>query len=604
MIINSQSIIDTLKIKKLSPKKANVIINKELVKTELNSKSRAILIAYKADLLKDQGNIYTALELYKQSYKLVDNTNYLMLKIQLLNKISDINILLYNYSEAIDDLTKIEKLIDKINVTKKFNSSSYVVNMAQMFFKIGEFEKSKKYYHQSFKIAKNNKDSLKLNKHYLDLSALFIKTKHLDSAVFYSSKVLNFSKSIKNYKLQSQAHLIMGNIYENKDDFILAEKQYKKAIEILNSIGSNTASVYKKMGNFYKRVYLYDFADESLKTAVGEFTKSSNIIELQELYHNLLENSILQKRPFKANIYLKKYDSLTRILNNESHAKNRAYINERYNIQQAEIKYLNDRNTLLKKQRELIIQKKIAKKNKWIYFIIIMLLMVSFLGAYLYYRYKKVNIEKTNIQLKNTVLRLQMNPHFIFNSLTAIQNSILKNDQLKSAELIAVFSKLIRQNLEFSNKKHISLKDEIDMLTNYLKTQKFRFNNLFDFSINIDDKIDIETVKIPPMLLQPFIENSIEHGLKHRESDGLVIINIKKISKGISICIEDNGVGREVAKLNNKNDDDENKIHAIKIFKERLKNRQKKEMQGFVISDVLDDCNNIRGTKIEFNLLD
>ena len=82
MIINSQSIIDTLKIKKLSPKKANVIINKELVKTELNSKSRAILIAYKADLLKDQGNIYTALELYKQSYKLVDNTNYLMLKIQ------------------------------------------------------------------------------------------------------------------------------------------------------------------------------------------------------------------------------------------------------------------------------------------------------------------------------------------------------------------------------------------------------------------------------------------------------------------------------------------------------------------------------------------
>ncbi|HIE45361.1 MAG TPA: sensor histidine kinase, partial [Flavobacteriaceae bacterium] len=186
----------------------------------------------------------------------------------------------------------------------------------------------------------------------------------------------------------------------------------------------------------------------------------------------------------------------------------------------------------------------------------------------------------------------------------AIQNSVLKNDQLKSAELIAIFSKLIRQNLEFSNRKQISLDDEIDMLTNYLETQKFRFNNIFDFKINVDKDVDKEETQIPPMLLQPFIENSIEHGLKHKEKGGLIKVNISKIDNGINICIEDNGIGRDSAKVNNKNDDDKNKIHAIKIFRERLKNRQKKEMDNFAISDIVDNKNRVIGTKVEFNLID
>ena len=597
--------MDSLNIKTLKTEKAFILINKELVKEHINTKSKAILLEYKADLLTDEHNIYSALDLFTECYELNKLMNDLPSQIRLLNKISALYIQIDKFAEAINNLNIVEKLIDKINIhDSKFASSRYIANMAQMFFETGEIKKAKKYYHQSFFTAKQNKEWINLNNNYIDFASLQYNINMLDSAMFYCDKVLKFSTSNKKVPMIAKSLILRGDIYEKKNDFILAEKQYKKAISALNKIGSNTAFAYKKIGNFYKRVYLYDFAHKNLRIAVKKTSKLNNIGELQDLYHDLMENSILQKRSSRAYVYLKKYDSIYKIRTKNIQNQNIKYINERYNIQQAEIAFINDRNALLKKQRELVTQKKIAEKNKWIYFVIILLLILLFLSGFLYYRYNKLNIEKSNIQLKNTVLRLQMNPHFIFNSLTAIQNSVLKNDQLKSAELIAIFSKLIRQNLEFSNRKQISLDDEIDMLTNYLETQKFRFNNIFDFKIIVDKDVDKEETQIPPMLLQPFIENSIEHGLKHKEKGGLIKVNISKIENGINICIEDNGIGRETAKVHNKNDDDKNKIHAIKIFRERLKNRQKKEMDNFTISDIVDEKRKVIGTKVEFNLID
>ncbi|MEE9349026.1 MAG: histidine kinase, partial [Flavobacteriaceae bacterium] len=204
------------------------------------------------------------------------------------------------------------------------------------------------------------------------------------------------------------------------------------------------------------------------------------------------------------------------------------------------------------------------------------------------------------IHLKNTVLQLQMNPHFIFNSLTAIQNSVLKKDNLKSAELIATFSKLIRQNLDYSNRKTISLTEEIDMLSNYIETQQFRFDNLFTYDIILDPKIKSDDVRIPPMLIQPFIENAIEHGLKHKEKGGKIVVKIKKNNKGIRISIEDNGIGFESSKkytISNK----DGKIHAIDIFKDRLKIRKKQEEKSFALSNLTQN-DKVIGTKVSFTL--
>jgi tetratricopeptide (TPR) repeat protein len=600
----TQEILDSLKINTVSTEKALIIINKQLSNTDLNSKEKAYLFEYKADLLKQEKNIYASIALYKKSFNINKQLNNINEEIKILNKVSELYIELEDYSKAITSLNQVEQLIEKSALKDKFKSSRYLANMAQMFYKTNEIKKAKKYFYYSFDVAKSNDNYMLLHEHFLDYADFNIQIGQLDSAFYFCDKVLVCDKIKSMPILEAKSHEIKGAAYEKLNDFILAEEQYKQAISALYKNGSNTGAINKKIGNFYKRVFLYDYADTYLKRAAKKMKEDNNIEELQSLYHDLLENSLLQKRTRKTLFYLKKYDSVHSIREKELEKRNIQYINERYNIQQAEINFINDRNTLLKKESELITQKNIAKKNRLINIIIIALLTVLFLIGYMYYRFYKLSIEKTNMKLKNTVLRLQMNPHFIFNSLTALQNSILKNDQLKSAELVAVFSKLIRQNLDFSNRKSISLDEEIDMLTNYLETQKFRFNDLFDFSIEIDPKIDGEETQIPPMLLQPFVENSIEHGLKHKEKDGKITVKITKINKGINIVIEDNGIGRKSANKHNKNHDDKDKIHAIKIFRERLKNRQKKEINGFKIIDVADKYNNVIGTKVEFNLMD
>jgi len=582
-----------LKIKELKPSKALISINKYLKSENLKPIDLANFNEYKADVLKNENNVYAAIDTYQKSllsYKLPKN------KIRVLNKIATIYIELDHFSKAITALNSIEKLKAK----KGFESSRYLVNMGKMFMKTGNTKKAKDYFLQAIQFEKVNNQQLLLNTHYLEYANFLLDQKKLDSALYYSNLVLDYSNNNKNSQLLAKSHVLKGTIFENKHDYILAEKQYKKAILILDKLHSNTAFIYKKIGNFYKKVYLYDYADKNLRIAAKKVSKENNIEELQDLYHDLVENSLLQHRFKKSQYYLNKFDSVHHIREKKIQQKNIQYINERYKIQQAEIEYLNDRNALLKKESELVNQKRIAKKNKTINLIIIILLIVMAFGLYTYYKFYKLNIEKSNIQLKNTVLRLQMNPHFIFNSLTAIQNSILKNDPLKSAELIAIFSKLIRQNLDFSTKKCIRLTDEIDMLRNYLETQKFRFNDLFDFNIHIDSNVDCDHTEIPPMLLQPFIENAIEHGLKHRKKDGKVSIKISKTEKGIKVEIQDNGVGRKSAEIHNKNHDDKDKIHAIKIFRERLKIRQKKEIDSFHISDVVDEKNNVQGTKVEF----
>jgi LytS/YehU family sensor histidine kinase len=182
-----------------------------------------------------------------------------------------------------------------------------------------------------------------------------------------------------------------------------------------------------------------------------------------------------------------------------------------------------------------------------------------------------------------------MNPHFIFNTLSAIQNTLLDNEPIKLAIYISKFALLIRQNFDFVNKKTISLSDEIDALKNYMDMQNLRFNNRFDYEINISNAINISKTEIPPLLIQPFIENAIEHGFRNKTEKGIIIINISKKEKYICYEIIDNGKGYSITKINSR-------THAIDIFKKRLKLIDTKDKKTFSISS------STNGTIIKFKL--
>ncbi len=162
---------------------------------------------------------------------------------------------------------------------------------------------------------------------------------------------------------------------------------------------------------------------------------------------------------------------------------------------------------------------------------------------------QKIVHEKELLELEARALRAQMNPHFIFNSLNSIKSLINKNDNEKAAEYLITFSKLIRTLFQNSDKREISLYEELETCKLYTQLEKMRFGEKVSFNFRIDESIDLKNIKVPALILQPFIENSIWHGLVPKESGGNVTVEVKRVNENIECRIDDDGIGRRLSKL-------------------------------------------------------
>jgi sensor histidine kinase YesM len=213
---------------------------------------------------------------------------------------------------------------------------------------------------------------------------------------------------------------------------------------------------------------------------------------------------------------------------------------------------------------------------------------------------KELTFQKDISELEQKALMLQMNPHFIFNSINTIQ-SLYKNEQEKGDEYLVQFSTLLRQILEFSKRKIISLREEISFLENYLEINKLRFENEYEYKINIDKTLNIDEIGIAPLIIQPYIENALIHGFQPSIIKGLLIINFKH-EKDFIICeIIDNGVGRKRSAEINKS-----RLHqsmGMAITKKRLDLYNDSKKKPIIILDLEDENKNSLGTKVMLNIL-
>ena len=170
---------------------------------------------------------------------------------------------------------------------------------------------------------------------------------------------------------------------------------------------------------------------------------------------------------------------------------------------------------------------------------------------------EKVNLEKNLNQSKLKAIKSQMNPHFFYNALNTIQSFILSNDKKQAVSYLSKFSNLTRTILEMTEKETISIAEEVKTLGLYLDIEKARFEEDFNYHILVDNEIDAENIKIPTMLLQPYVENAVKHGLLHKQGEKAVTIHFQKETEHIKISIDDNGIGRqkstELNAIKNKN---------------------------------------------------
>ena len=206
--------------------------------------------------------------------------------------------------------------------------------------------------------------------------------------------------------------------------------------------------------------------------------------------------------------------------------------------------------------------------------------------------------QKTELEMQ--ALRAQMNPHFIFNCLSSINRFILKNETEAASNYLTKFSRLIRTVLINSKRPFISLEDELEMLCLYLDMEKLRFKDSFDYGIIFTNSIDSGNVFVPPMLLQPFAENAIWHGLMHKNEKGHLEIELSTDEKVLICAITDNGIGRNRAAQIKTKSAEKQKSMGLKITTERLAflNKDQDKKTFFNIEDLMDIEGKSTGTRV------
>ncbi len=199
----------------------------------------------------------------------------------------------------------------------------------------------------------------------------------------------------------------------------------------------------------------------------------------------------------------------------------------------------------------------------------------------------KTEFNKRLADVEMTALRAQMNPHFLFNCLNSINRFIVRNDAETASGYLTKFSRLIRLILQNSKSPTIALKSELEALKLYIDMEELRFENRFDYHIHVDDNIEVEYVEVPPLLLQPYVENAIWHGLMHKEAKGKLTIEITKEGNRLQCLIEDNGIGRQKAQQLKSKSATRDKPMGMKITTDRLNLYQKQtEIQVVDLVDV------------------
>ena len=220
-------------------------------------------------------------------------------------------------------------------------------------------------------------------------------------------------------------------------------------------------------------------------------------------------------------------------------------------------------------------------------------------------RQQQMQMTNDFLELEQKALRLQMNPHFIFNALNSIQSLIGTGKETEARYYLAKFSRLMRQILDNSRKVSITLEEEINTLENYLLIEQFCSPSSFQYTITVDPNLEIDFIELPPMMIQPFVENAIKHGMKGKNvGEGKIDIRFQEEDNTLICVITDNGIGRErAAEINANSKETYHESASMEVIKERLDILNKGIGKGSLeIIDLKDDQNRPQGTEVRLKL--
>jgi tetratricopeptide (TPR) repeat protein len=465
------------------------------------------------------------------------------------------------------------------------------------------------YFKQSYEHAQKIADYHQMGLALSNLGTIYFGRKEFKKAIESTQRAIRLLSELNDFNGLGEAYDILGMIYREQKDYTLAASSFNKSLVFYESTGNKEkiAGVYHNVGTVFRKQKKYANALNYLQRSIEireQFGSKNQIYstyrEIADVYRDVGKTNDALKY---LDMYLDYQDSNTTIQS----ATKIAELSELYRSEQRDRLIMMQSDSIERQRQERAftstkLENVQLRNNSQMYFIIGFLIISVLAGIIVFYRWNQTRIkqERKEAEMSQTLLRAQMNPHFVFNAMSVIQSYIYENDTENSSKFLVNFSRLIRLILENSPKEFIPIETEIEILQKYLETQKLRFEDRFNYSIECEDILLEEGALIPPMITQPFIENAIEHGQLHTIEGGFILISFSKQNNMLNVIIEDNGIGRKGAELNKKSKD--HKSMAMKITKDRIDNMSKKyRTEGRLIVEDFNKKLNT-GTKVLISL--
>lgn len=471
-------------------------------------------------------------------------------------------------------------LFEKLNDLEGLERTNFA--LGRIFDNQKDYKSSNLYYLKCLEIDRktNNKERLVLILN--SLSTTNTNLNLVDKALQFNNEAFQLATQMNNEDLIATSHKNFGDIYFKKNEnekaksyYLLAEQLFKK----INS-GVHLSKVQIKLATIFFYQKQFTKAKEYGLKAF-ELSKKTNFPSDQKNASEILSQIFSKENDFQKAY---KYKSIAADIGEEIYFDESKDIALKATYQyetekkEAAIKALHQKNTIAELESK--------KKTTTLYLVMLFFTGIATTSYVLFSRYKEkkkneilqnqlaeteklLAAEKKVTESELKALKSQMNPHFIFNALNSIQVQFMYGDKLVANEQLNNFTYLTRQILEVSGKKQIAISDEVDILTKYLELEKLRFQKDFTYTISVAENIDEDYHKVPPMLIQPIVENSLKHGLMHKKGAKTIHVHfdIDQNETHIICTVKDNGIGRtKAAEIKAKNNSEHNSFSTSSII--------------------------------------
>jgi tetratricopeptide (TPR) repeat protein len=516
------------------------------------------------------------------------------------------------YTKSIENNLAALKLYESID--NKNGTSVCYNNIGVGYYYLHQYDKAIENYKKALEVYKMVGDKFGIGSDLDNIAMVYFDKANYDSADVYNQAGIKIFEEVNHQPGLGRIYSNRGNILMKLYDAKNAEGYYRKSIAINEKLGINNglSSDY----GFIGEIYLDLAKDTAAEYKVAPFMKEDR--------HTLLDSAEYYVK--KALLFAKKANDISLLMNHnlmfseieerlgnyqnslESHKNYTLYKDSIFNDENKQkIAAMESQRLTETKDQEIALQAAEAKRQALLKRVVLVsaiaILALIGLFVFLYNRRKKARFDSEVMEVEMKALRAQMNPHFISNSLHSINKYVMDNDKKNASEYLAKFASLMRLILENSREREVPLEQDLHALELYMQLELLRFNNSFTYHIKVDPLIDPENTLIPPMLLQPFAENAILHGL-HNKENGVLNIYVRKVNEMICCVVEDNGNGSIADPSTGPVESKQHKSLGKKIINERLSiiNRLKKAKASVNIFQVKDAENRPGGIRVELLL--